>query len=76
MRIIITSASPYDPNFPDACKWELYDGPDLAFSESGSSLSLYSAYAEILQARAALGAHLTGDSDPNELMPDTQFSSN
>jgi hypothetical protein len=74
MRIIITSAFPLDPSSPDLCNWELRDGPEEIFTETGTTLSLYSAFAEICQARARLAVHVTGEPDPEELFPAPEFS--
>lgn len=45
-------------------RWELHDGPDGAFVESGCAPLLERVFEEVLLARRAIGAHFTADPHP------------
>ena len=45
-------------------RWELHDGPDGAFSYSGSAPLLERCFEDIIRSQWALAEHLTHDLDP------------
>ena len=50
-------------------RWELHDGPDGAFSYSGSAPLLERVFEDTIRSQWALAEHLTADSDPESVRP-------